>query len=77
VVDESDVGLVDESSCIESFFAVPSASLPSGDLVQLVIHERKQLCKSLAVPRPHLVEEAIDNVLLSITHRRPFPGCSR
>jgi hypothetical protein len=68
VVDKSDVRFVDESGCIEGFFAVPLTSLSPRDLVQLVIDERKQLCESLAVSRPHLVEETIHDVLVSVTH---------
>ena len=74
VVDEPDVGLVHKGSRIERFVAVPLASLPPGHLMQLVVDERKQLCKSLAVSRSHLVEKTIYDVLVSVTHRRSVPS---
>jgi hypothetical protein len=67
LVDQLEIGLMEERGRVQSFVSVPAAPLPGSETVELVINQGKQLVEGLPVSSPELVEE-VTNALLGKRH---------
>jgi hypothetical protein len=57
LIDEPQVGFVDEGGRVEGLVALPAPPLSLGDPVELIVDEREELGEGILVPRPQFLEE--------------------
>jgi hypothetical protein len=57
LIDEPQVGFVDQGGGVEGLVALPTPPLPLGGPVELVVDEREELGEGVLIPCPQLLEE--------------------